>query len=159
VSAECPPAGVYRPRNPRATPLYRLVEAYYDEVKGRWEECFEERYGFWRGFVDAVVDRYLDCGRFEAGFARVRCPECAAEFLVACSCKGRGFCRPITRRTRTEIFSMRLTVTRNRDGSSTQTRLIADVEPPVSFENENEVLRSLWFWTSLRCDFRNETPS
>ena len=92
MSAECPPAGVYRPRNPRATPLYRLVEAHYDEVKGQWEERFEGRYGFWRGFVDAVVDRYLDCGRFEAGFARVRCPECAASFLVACSCKGRGFC-------------------------------------------------------------------
>ena len=32
MSAECPPAGVYRPRNPRATPLYRLVETHYDEV-------------------------------------------------------------------------------------------------------------------------------
>lgn len=29
MSAEYPPAGVYRPRSPRATPLYRLVEAHY----------------------------------------------------------------------------------------------------------------------------------
>jgi hypothetical protein len=92
MSAECPPAGVYRPRNPRSTPLYRLVETHYDEVKGQWEERFEGRYGYWRGFVDGVVQRYLDCGVFRAGFARVRCPGCAAEFLVACSCRGRGFC-------------------------------------------------------------------
>ena len=29
-----PPSGLYRPRNPRANPLYRLVEGHYDEVKG-----------------------------------------------------------------------------------------------------------------------------
>jgi len=36
--------------------------------------------------------RYLDCGVFEAGFARVQCRDCHAEYLVACSCKGRGVC-------------------------------------------------------------------
>ena len=51
-------------RNPRATPLYRLVEANYDEVRGQWEESFEGRHGFWRGFVDEQVRRYLDCGLF-----------------------------------------------------------------------------------------------
>jgi hypothetical protein len=39
-----------------------------------------------------VVARYLDCGRFEAGFGRARCPACHAEFLVATSCKERGIC-------------------------------------------------------------------
>ena len=61
-------------------------------MKGQWEERFEVRYGRWRGFVDDVVMRYLDCGVFEAGFARVQCRECHAEYLVACSCKGRGLC-------------------------------------------------------------------
>jgi hypothetical protein len=42
--------------------LYRLVEALYDTVKGVWEERFEQRFGFWRGFVDGVVGAYLDCG-------------------------------------------------------------------------------------------------
>ncbi len=92
MSAECAPSGVYRPRNPRATPLYRLVEAHYDEVKGKWEERFEQRYGFWRGFVDEQVRRYLDCGLFENGFARIRCPECAEEYLLAFSCKTRELC-------------------------------------------------------------------
>ncbi len=84
--------GFYRARNPQQTPLYRLVEALYEKVKGVWEERFEQRYGFWRGFVDDVVQRYLDCGRFEAGFARVKCKDCGDEFLVATSCQLRGFC-------------------------------------------------------------------
>ena len=92
MSAECAPAGVYRPRNPRATPLYRLVDACYDEVKGQWEERFEGRYGFWRGLLDEQVRRYLDCGLYENGFARIRCPECHAEYLLAFSCKTRELC-------------------------------------------------------------------
>jgi hypothetical protein len=84
--------GVYRPRRPENTPLYQLLQSLYDRVKGCWEERFERRYGFWRGLLDGVVARYLDCGIFERGFARVRCPECATEFLLAFSCKGRGLC-------------------------------------------------------------------
>ena len=90
--AECETARRYRVRRPQATPLYRLVEANYDEVKGQWDERFEERYGYWRGFVDGVVLRYLDCGVFSAGLARVRCGTCHAEYIIACSCRGRGFC-------------------------------------------------------------------
>src|SRR5450830_933768 len=44
------------------------------------------------GLLDGVVARYLDCGIFERGFARIRCPDCAAEFLLAFSCKGRDLC-------------------------------------------------------------------
>ena len=57
-------AARYRARNPRATLLYRLFEGDFDEVKGQWEERFERRCGFWRGFVDEQVLRYLDCGLF-----------------------------------------------------------------------------------------------
>ena len=71
------PAAPYRARNPRATPLNRLFDAHFDEIKGQWEERFERRFGFWRGFVDEQVLRYLDCGLFENGFARIRCPDCA----------------------------------------------------------------------------------
>jgi len=49
LSAE--PRGLYRPRNPRATPLYRIFDSLFDEVRGQWEERFERRYGFWWGFV------------------------------------------------------------------------------------------------------------
>jgi hypothetical protein len=87
--AEC---ARYRPRRPQATPLYRLIETYYNEVKAQWEERFERRYGFWRGFVDEQVRRYLDCDLFENGFARIRCPECHAEYLLVFSCKTRELC-------------------------------------------------------------------
>lgn len=85
-------AARYRARNPRATPLYGLFETHFDEVRGQWEERFERRCGFWRGFVDEQVRRYLDCGLFENGFARVRCPECAEEYVLAFSCKTRELC-------------------------------------------------------------------
>jgi len=83
---------LYRTRNPRATPLYQLLEAYYEDVKSVWEERFEKKYGFWRGFVDHVVARYLDCGVAEAGFARLQCQTCGAEKLLTLSCKQRGVC-------------------------------------------------------------------
>ena len=83
--------------------MYRLVEAHYDTVKGVWEERFERLYGRWRGFLDRVVAAYTDCGNFGCGFARVRCPECAAEYLVAFSCQTRSFC-PSCAAKRAAIF-------------------------------------------------------
>jgi hypothetical protein len=38
------------------------------------------------------VRRYLDCGLYENGFARVRCPDCRTEYLLAFSCKTRELC-------------------------------------------------------------------
>ncbi len=52
----------------------------------------ERRCGFWRGFIDEQVRRYLDCGLFENGFVRIRCPDCAEEYLLAFSCKTRELC-------------------------------------------------------------------
>jgi hypothetical protein len=72
--------------------LFRLVDELYDQVKGSWEERFEGRYGFWRGFVDDVVLAFSGCGDFEGGFARVYCDACRADYLVAFSCSRRVFC-------------------------------------------------------------------
>ena len=83
---------LYRPRYARATPLYQLLESYYEQVKALWEDRFEKKFGFWRGFVDQVVARYLDCGVAEAGFARLRCEACGSERLLTLSCKQRGIC-------------------------------------------------------------------
>jgi Transposase zinc-binding domain/Putative transposase len=109
----CPAA--YRPRNPRATSLYQLLETHFETLKRLWEERFERRYGFWKGYWDSAVFSYLDCGLFESGFARVVCPECRFEFLVAFSCKGRGLC-PSCGAKRAAIFSQLL-----------QTKILADV--------------------------------
>ena len=105
----------YRQRNPRATSLYQLVDNHYESVKGLWEERFERRYGFWRGYWDTAVASYLDCGLFESGFARVVCPRCRFEFLVAFSCKGRGLC-PSCGAKRAALFSELL-----------QSKILADV--------------------------------
>ena len=42
--------------------------------------------------VDGAVARYLECGIFENGFARLHCGGCRRDVLVAFSCKGRGLC-------------------------------------------------------------------
>jgi hypothetical protein len=34
----------------------------------------------------------IDCGNLKNGFARIRCPFCKNEYLLAFSCKRRGFC-------------------------------------------------------------------
>jgi hypothetical protein len=73
-------------------------------VKGEWEDRFERRYGHWRGYWDGVVMRFLECGIHESGFARVRCPKCAAEYLVAFSCQTRTFC-PSCAAKRSAVFS------------------------------------------------------
>ena len=79
-------ASFYRPRNPRSTPLWGLLESRYEELAGVWEDRFEARFGFWRGrLTDPAVAKYLDCGLPEAGFAQLRCDGCGAERLLTFS--------------------------------------------------------------------------
>ncbi len=75
-----------------ASPLYRLLVDHFDSFRGQYEDRYERQYGRWRYVIDDVVARFLECGVLEAGFARVRCDECKAEFLLAFSCKCRYFC-------------------------------------------------------------------
>ena len=82
VSHSFEPPPLYRPRNARASPLYQLLETYYEDFKAIWEDRFQKKFGFWRGFVDTVVARFLDCGVAEGGFARLRCDTCKAEKLL-----------------------------------------------------------------------------
>ncbi len=66
--------------------LKTKFEAHYEPVKLHWEQRFEARYGFFCGFWDQAVARYLDCGIWDNGFARIRCDACRHEMLVAFSC-------------------------------------------------------------------------
>lgn len=43
-------------------------------------------------FVERELRRFLDCGIPANGFARLRCPDCGHERIVAFSCKGRCLC-------------------------------------------------------------------
>lgn len=85
-------AGIYRPRHPERTVLYRVLFHYFDRFLSEYESRFEKEYGFLRPIVKEVVERYLDCGNPRCGFARLRCPDCHAEHLLMFSCRTRGFC-------------------------------------------------------------------
>jgi hypothetical protein len=86
------PSGVYRPRRPQASPLYRLIDDHFDEFCTVYEERFSRRWGYWRSVVGEVVEKFQACGILKHGFARVRCDSCKHEFLLAFSCKCRYFC-------------------------------------------------------------------
>jgi ribosomal protein S27E len=85
-------AGVYRPRHPERTVLYRILFHYFERFLVEYEGRFEKEYGFFRPIVKEVVERYLDCGNPRCGFARIRCPDCGEERLLMFSCHTRGFC-------------------------------------------------------------------
>jgi len=54
---------VYRPRRPRASPLYQCADRHWAELRseGRLQRLLEER----------VIERFLQCGDPRHGFARV----------------------------------------------------------------------------------------
>ena len=87
------PEAVYRPRHPERTALYRLFERHFDQYARCHEERFERRAGSLRPVVPRTVGAYLDCGRLFGGFARLRCPKCKGEHLLAFSCQTRNFCQ------------------------------------------------------------------
>ncbi len=60
------------------------LETLLEEARRRSEEGV----GYPR-FVEHEFRRFLGCGILAHGFARVRCPECSYDRLVAFSCKGR----------------------------------------------------------------------
>ena len=84
--------GLYRPRHPERTVLYRVLFHNFDRFLTAYESRFEKEYGHLRPVVKEVVERYLDCGNPRSGFARIRCPDCHGEHLLTFSCKTRGFC-------------------------------------------------------------------
>jgi len=95
VQTEClgqPSTGVYRPRRPKSSPLYRILEEHFDRFCVIYEEEYERQYGPLRSVVRKAVEKYLECGILENGFARVVCGTCRSEFLVGFSCKTRMLC-------------------------------------------------------------------
>jgi hypothetical protein len=82
----------YRPRQPRRSPLWRCLNAYFNTFRAIYPEAYEREYGCLRAVIPEVVGKFMDCGDFAKGFARVRCDRCNHEYLLAFSCKGRWFC-------------------------------------------------------------------
>ena len=72
-----------------------------------YEERFEPRHGPLRSVVRCVVEEYLECGRPEGGFARIRCRSCRGEHLLAFGCQTRNFC-PSCQAKRAALFAEHL---------------------------------------------------
>jgi hypothetical protein len=87
-AASRPLPKTYQRRTPETTALYAIVrdnlETFLDDASARHESGA----GYPR-FVEREFRRYLGCGILAMGFARLRCPSCGFERLVAFSCKGR----------------------------------------------------------------------
>ena len=84
--------GVYKPRRPQASPLFRLVSDHLHRLQTVYDERFAREYGPWRPVVTQVADKFLACGVLEHGFARFRCDTCTHGYLLAFSRKCRYFC-------------------------------------------------------------------
>lgn len=78
----------YARHRPEQSLLYQLIEHYWSE----FQLYISEREHFLPRHVVREFDEYLECGRLENGFLRVRCEDCHLEHQVAFSCKRRGFC-------------------------------------------------------------------
>jgi len=101
---ETAPAGVYEPRNARASSLYALVEDYYEEFERVYDDRYQQQYGRWRPVVGEVMRKYLQCGDLHRGFARLGCNACRYQAILAYSCKCRLFC-PSCQQKRILLFA------------------------------------------------------
>ena len=101
---------VYRPRRPRQSPLWQCLSGHFDAFLDVYEERYQSRFGFLRPIIPEVVNKFLDCGDLERGFARVRCDHCKHEYLLAFSCKGRWFC-PSCHQKKVQLFGALLSET------------------------------------------------
>jgi len=78
----------YKPRRPEKTPLYEIVHNNLETMLA--EACDKTEHGFgYPKFIEKDFRRYIDCGRLERGFVRIKCEGCGHERLLAFSCKAR----------------------------------------------------------------------
>jgi hypothetical protein len=92
--ATAPTTALYRPRRPRESPLFRLIERFFPQFEEIYPDRYEKRYGYWRPIVGRVARKFLRCGDLQFGFARVRCSDsqCGHEMFVPFSCRQRCRC-------------------------------------------------------------------
>jgi len=103
-------AQVYRARKPRGSPLWQCLTRHFDTFQAVYEERYQSRHGFLRPIIPEVVNKFMDCGDLERGFARIRCDHCQKDHLLAFSCKGRWFC-PSCHQKKVQLFGALMTET------------------------------------------------
>jgi hypothetical protein len=76
----------YRHREPEKSALHTIIREHLETFLAQARRLHGEGYP---RFIEREFRRYLACGILCHGFARVRCPACGHEQLLAFSCKGR----------------------------------------------------------------------
>jgi len=66
---------VYRPRRPKASPLWQCLYDHFDAFLDAYTDRYQSRHGFLRPIIPEVVNKFLDCGdqsgcRLETGDRR-----------------------------------------------------------------------------------------
>lgn len=81
----------YRPRQPRASPVWQALKEHWSAYQTRQEAGIARKHPL-PAHAPAAVKAFLRCGDLHAGFTRLRCPDCHHEYLLAFTCKQRGLC-------------------------------------------------------------------
>lgn len=82
----------YRPRQPRASPVWQVLKQHWPAYLVRQEGGTSAKHGTLAPHLPSAVTAFLRCGDLHAGFTRLQCPDCRHEFLLAFTCKQRGLC-------------------------------------------------------------------
>jgi hypothetical protein len=80
----------YARREPEKTALFQVLQQHLLTFEQEWTDKSDGR--TLPGFVTDELHDFLGCGILARGLAQLFCPTCHARYVVAWSCKGRGFC-------------------------------------------------------------------
>ena len=62
------------------------ITRHFDRFQTVYEERYQSHHGFLRPIIPEVVNKFIDCGHLERGFARIRCDHCKKDHLLAFWC-------------------------------------------------------------------------
>jgi len=85
-----PGTTVYRRRQPERSVVYEVMQGHLESWLAGCRRADEEGFPV-AGYIEQDFRKYLECGILAHGFARARCAGCGYNFLIAYSCKGRGY--------------------------------------------------------------------
>jgi len=98
----------YVPRKADQTPLFKLVKDHYHSFKETYNQHYAQKYGFFRPEIEKELNKFIKCGIFKYGFARIKCKDenhkgCKEEYYRPFSCKSRGLCPSCIQRHALEL--------------------------------------------------------